>query len=60
MDLSLLTRLDFCLLYFLAGLAGIVYGINQQNRLVLFIAASASIAAGLMIMAGIILVNGVK
>lgn len=60
MDLSLFTRLDFCVLYFLVGLVGIVYGIKQQNRLALFIAASVSCASGLMIIAGVILVNGIK
>jgi hypothetical protein len=59
-DVSLLTRLDFCALYFLAGFVGIVYGIKQQNRLALFIAASVSCASGLMIIAGVILVNGIK
>ncbi|CQR70223.1 hypothetical protein SOV_37610 [Sporomusa ovata DSM 2662] len=60
MDLSLVTSLDFCALYLLVGLAGIFYGIKQQNRLVLLIAAGSSVAAGLIIIAGVILVKGIK
>ena len=58
-DLSFLTRLDFCILYFIAGVAGLGYGIKKKNRLTVFVAGAVSIISGLMIFAGIILINGI-
>ncbi|SMC48771.1 hypothetical protein [Sporomusa malonica] len=58
LDLSFLTRLDFCILYFLAGLAGIGYGIKKKSRLTVLVAVAVSIIFGLMILASIILVYG--
>ena len=58
-DLSFLTRLDFCILYFIAGVAGIGYGIKKKNRLIVLFAGTVSIIFGLVIFAGIILINGI-
>ena len=59
MDLSFLTRLDFCLLFFIVGLSGIAYGIKKKNKLTVVVAAAVSIISGLLILAGILLVNGI-
>ena len=59
MDFSFLTRLDFCLLFFIAGVTGIVYGIKKKHKLTIVIAATVSIISGLMILAGILLINGI-
>lgn len=56
LDLSFLTRLDFCTFYYLAGVAGIAYGIKKESRLIVLIAVLASSIFGLILLAGIILV----
>jgi len=58
-DLSFLTRLDFCILFFLAGVTGITYGIKKKNKLTVVVAVAVSIILGLMILAGILLINGI-
>ena len=59
-DLNFLTRLDFCTLFFIAGVAGIAYGIKKKNRLILVVAVATSILFGLMILAGLVLINGIN
>ena len=59
MDFSFLTRLDFCLLFFIAGISGIAYGIKKKNKLTIVVAVAVSIISGLMILAGILLINGI-
>ena len=58
-DFGFLTRLDFCILYFIAGVAGIGYGIKKKNRLIVLFAGTVSVIFGLVIFAGIILINGI-
>ena len=58
-DFGFLTRLDFCILYFIAGVAGIAYGIKKKNKLTVVVAVAVSIIFGLMILAGILLISGI-
>lgn len=56
LDLSFLTRLDFCTLYYLVAVAGIAYGIKTESGLTVLIAVLASSIFGIILLAGIILV----
>ena len=59
-DLSFLMRMDFCLAYFIVSLAGVSWGIKKKSPLLAVVAATAGIIFALMIVAGILLVNGIS
>ena len=44
---------------FIAGVAGIAYGIKKKNKLTVVVAVAVSIIFGLMILAGILLISGI-
>ena len=58
-DLSFLMRVDFCLVYFIASLAGVAWGIKKKRPLLIVGSVTTGIIFGLMIVAGILLVNGI-
>jgi len=59
MGCELLTRLDFCVLYFIAGVVGFCYGIKKKNRLAVMLLTAWSIVAGLIILVGIALIHSI-
>lgn len=59
-DLSFLMRVDFCMVYFIASLAGVGWGIKTKRLLLVVVSAVTGIIFGLMIVASILLVNGIN
>lgn len=59
-DLSFLMRVDFCMVYFIASLAGVGWGIKKKNLLLAVASAATGIIFGLMIAASILLVNSIN
>jgi|GEM_PF-4162426 len=59
-DLSFLMRMDFCLVYCIVSLAGVGWGIKKKSPLLAVVSATMGIIFGLMIAAGILLVNGIS
>ena len=59
-DVSFLMRMDFCIVYVVVALAGVGWGIKKKNPLLAVVSATVGIILGLMIAAGILLVNGIS
>lgn len=59
-DLSFLMRVDFCMVYVIASLAGFGWGIKTKRLLLVVVSAATGIIFGLMIVASILLVNGIN
>ena len=59
-DLSFLMRVDFCMFYFIVSIAGVGWGIKKNSPLIAVVSAAAGIIFGLMIVASILLVNGIS
>lgn len=58
-DLPFLMRVDFYMVYFIVSLAGVGWGIKKKNPLLVAASAATGIIFGLMIVASILLVNGI-
>lgn len=58
-DLPFLMRVDFYMVYFIVSLAGVGWGIKKKNPLLVVASAATGIIFGLMIVASILLVNGI-
>lgn len=59
-DLSFLMRVDFCLVYFIAALIGVGWGVKKQSLVLAVLSAAAGIIFGLIIVASVLLVNGLN